>query len=473
MVGCTGFRNSTRSSPSRCPAPLGALALCALAGCQVNGSPHVFRAGADGSLYGPWAGAALLSGDASGATSQALHWYPEPGSAATGAAAGAVDAAGAAPASTAAAGAKSDTFTLTFDNAFFKYLPDLGTSNEVIIVFRFREGAGSAEQDDVRILGPMNGIPDGHYASEIGEVTYGPKPVESDALRVRVQVYEYDSLENEQTSQFVGFLADAAKKFQLANPVTLAQIELARTVADTLTEMNGNDLVFECSFDLLPTVIGADGVPAGTAIPPDARSLPVIPLQAGTWGVIRQEAELPIHSFFHYTRAAERLGGSWWWCSLPFTLIGDLVLLPITGVNRSFLDAPSGESLWPITMDESGLRDDGRTVRLEATTRRLVLEQGSRPYEDKTWLLFTIEAGRTADAWAERRKLRATQEQIDAYLKAGSFGASAREELLKKVQALLDAKAGPAPEVVAPQPADPPAPEPAPTPIPPAPIEET
>jgi hypothetical protein len=425
-----------RCNPRR--ARFGLVALLALGACHANGSPHLFRAGANDHLYGPWAGAALINGKPSDEARQALRWHPEPKEDATG-----------------AETAKSDTFTLTFDNAFFKYLPDLGTSNEVIVVFRFREGAGSSDADDVRILGPMNGLPDGHYASEIGAVTYGPKPVDSDALRVRIQIYEYDSLENEQTSQFAGFLADAAKKFQLANPVTLAQIELARSIADSLTEMNGNDLVFECALDLLPTVIDADGKPVGPAIPADARSLSAIPLQAGTWGVIRQEAELPTHSFFHFTRATKRLGGTWWWCSLPFTLLGDLVMLPITGINRAFLDAPAGESLTPITIDESGLRDDSSVVKLAPTVRKLVYNDGS-PYENKTWLLFTIEAGRPADAWDERKNLRATQEQIDAYLKRGQFSEATRKKLLEGIDAVLGAKGGkpaPAPDPVEPQPA--------------------
>ncbi|MSR46930.1 MAG: hypothetical protein EXS13_07690 [Planctomycetes bacterium] len=336
-------------------------ALLIESGCQVNGTVHLFRANADGKLYGPWAGPALMKSKLPKPETAA-----EPGSAPTTAnsKSTAAERSPFEPLCWFSAGTTpSDTYSLIFDQAFFKYLPDIGTANEVIVVFRFYEGTPTPEHEDVRILGPMSGITDGNFSSAIGEVTYSPKPVESDALRVRIQIYEYDSLENKRTAQFIGFLGDAAKSFQLANPVTLAEVELAKAIADTLVKMNGNDLVFECSMDLLPTVIGKDQTTRRAVVHGNAVALETIPLQGGTWGVIKQEAQSPVNRFFYFTAASFDQGGDDWWLSLSFTLIGDLAMLPITGIHRAFLDSPSGESLAPVRIDARGLRDDGHEVR--------------------------------------------------------------------------------------------------------------
>jgi hypothetical protein len=445
-------------------------------GCLVNGTPHLFRANDAGRLFGPWAPASQFAPP------------PEPGKAAeeevekevaketdgqasdAGAGEAAAGTAGAKEGGTTAPPkpkelktpkqpeppaplkyrrddvSKSEVYTLLFDQAFFKYLPDLGTSNEVIVVFRFNEGAGPSDKDDVRILGPMNGIADGTYSSQFGSVAYGPKPVESDVLRVKIQIYEYDSLENEQTSQFIGFLSDAVSTLTLANPVTSAEIALARTVADALVKMNGNDRVFECTFDLLPAIADSDDKVTASPQRPGVRSLATIPLQAGSWGVIKQETEAAAYSFFHFTRTLEQ-SSTFWWVGVPFTLIGDLVMLVPTGIARGFFDMPSGDSQSPITLDDAGLRDSGDEVLLNGATRRLVHEDQT-PYESKTWVTFSIHAGRAEDAkaWEERKTLRATQEQIDALLKEGTFDSESAKAILEKLKKLGETKAKPDPK---------------------------
>lgn len=426
-----------------------AAAACVLssAACHVNGDAHLFRVGDDARLHGPWA--ALEAGAAPAPVPAAddpqrriLRWCPADAS-------------------------KSDTFSLTFDRAFFKYLPDLVTTNEVIVVFRFVEGAPTGENEDVRILGPLNGIADGSLASAFGQVMYGPKPVDSDALRVHVQIWEYDSGENEQTSQFIGFVADAAKTFQLANPATLVEIELARTIADTLVGMNGNDLVFEARADLLPQVIDAQGQPLGGATA--QRPLATIPLRAGTWGLIRQEKAQAIHHFFHFTKETWAGGGALAGWAMPFAVIGDVVMLPFTGINRAFLDSPTGDSLAPITSHPDGLRDDDKPIGFDGATRTLV--RASRDlYDAKTWLLFTIEAGRPADDWERRKELRASQQTIDQFLKGGRIDAAALQKVIGALEAYAKRKdlgggttpdpAGPDPDAADPDAADPDAADP-------------
>lgn len=364
-------------------------------GCLVNGDIHPFVV-EGGALMGPW----TEPDDKSGS----IKWG------------GANDA-------------QPDTFFLVFDNAFFKYLPDLGTANEVVVVFRFREGPADAESTElVKILGPMTGIADESFASQISRITYGPKHLESDVLHVEIEVYEYDSAEAEETSGFISFVGDLVSRFSLGNPVTAGQIQLAKTVAETLAKSDRNDRVLQFGLDFVP-----QHESMGTEV-----AASKVPLRAGTWGILKQEKLTPTGSYFYYCYRLVDSGVSLGTIvSFPFAAIGDVFLLPAVVFTRVFGDVPDHASMGAVAAGEKGLSDGGRLLKLDAASRTLVFEGGAA-YTDKTWVVFTISKGGDATLWERRKKLGATAAEIERYMKVDQPRLLPTQEQIDSLKNALD-----------------------------------
>ena len=125
--------------------------------------------------------------------------------------------------------ATDDTVTFVMNDAFFKYLPDLGGSNEVVLIFTFSEGPKHGEDNElVKIIGPMKNQADGAFSSAVHHVSYGPKPVDGTSLRVKIQVIEFDADENYGATKMLDFIGDLASSLTLADPVTSGEIKLAK-----------------------------------------------------------------------------------------------------------------------------------------------------------------------------------------------------------------------------------------------------
>ncbi len=380
-----------------------------------------------------------------------------------------------------------DSFTLYFDQAFFKYMPDLWGENEVVLVFTFNEGESDSDDHKiVKIVGPMERTGDESYASSIGNVSYGPKRVEGDVVSVQIQVIEFDGEEKDNQSAFLDFIGSATEAFSLADPVTSAEISLAKEIAKALIETNESDIVLDFKFDLLPK----DPNTINKTINDGHRP---IALRPGNWAIIKQE-QCPL--FRCYWPMTKNVGDWSWYTAIPkfFAVIGDLALttVPVTLV-KIFADTPELASVMPLTVhqnkpgwteDPAGMTetfktnqeihslsfdqdkpmltisynkkidgkkettvsfqgesgsymDGGEHISFEPNSRKLVLKKDteSKPYEAKTWLTFSIEQGRDPSNWDKRKALSQTEKDLLSKIKEpSSLDAERIGETLKHLE---------------------------------------
>lgn len=330
------------------------------------------------------------------------------------------------------------TFTVFFDEAFFKYLPDFGGSNEVIVIFKFKEG-GSEENALVKIIGPMTRTADGTYSQQIGKVSYGPKRLMGDSVNVQIQIIEFDAEEREARGSFLDFVGQAASNFNIANPVTATEIRLAKEIAKTLNDFDQNDEVLNAEFEILP-------VESGTLV---ARNNKAIPLRAGNYGIIKQEAEPWAGTPLFFTEKVKeacqkhKFAATGFLFSLPIDLLLSFTYLPIKSLFGDSLDVGSTTPIKIESPERPAFTDDGQPIVFEKSTRSLFTESGGTvsPYKSKTWMTFAIEVGRSADLWEVRRKLSDTEATLGNLLNAQSVGEIVRESKVNEaILALEDVK---------------------------------
>ncbi len=368
-----------------------------------------------------------------------------------------------------------DSFTLYFDQAFFKYMPDLWGENEIVVVFTFNEGENDSDEHKiVKIIGPMERIGDGSYTSSIGNITYGPKRVEGDVISVQIQVVEFDGEEKDNQSAFLDFIGSATEAFSLADPVTSAEISLAKEIAKILIQTNESDMVLDFKFDLLPKDLNTINKQINDGHRP-------ISLRPGNWAIVKQE-QCPL--FRCYWPLTKNVGEWSRYTFIPkfFAFIGDLAFtaVPVTLV-KIFADTPELASVTPLTVHQKksawttdppsetdvteafktnqniqslafdektpklkithgkkngeannttvsfqaefgSYMDDGKHISFEPNSRKLVLKNGakSEPYEAKTWLTFSIEQGRDPSNWEKRKALSQTEEDLLSKIKEPS-----------------------------------------------------
>lgn len=391
-----------------------------------------------------------------------------------------------------------DAFTLYFDQAFFKYMPDLFGENEIVLIFTFDEGA--SESDDkkvVKIIGPMDRTGDESYGSSIGRVTYGPKRVEGDVISVHVQVVEFDGKEADDQSAFLDFLGGASEAFSLADPVTTAEISLAKEIAKALIQSNESDIILDFKFDLLPKDVTALNFSANDGHRP-------ISLRPGNWAIIKQEKCALLRCYFP---AWDNVGELTVWTFIPKVIAGafDLVVTsPIVTLVKIFSDTPKSESVaslevqqrestWgsvqPATQkkkeqvtplkvtDFTNLKaeknrsleldtkrprltvtlssgnastiafmsfppkgsylDGEKAIWFEPNSRKLFLKTSSNfdPYEAKTWMTFSIEQGRDPSNWEKRKVLSPAEQDLLAKIKkSSSLSFENIDETLQKLE---------------------------------------
>lgn len=388
-----------------------------LAACQLDGDARFFRADENGALRPPWSGDWKDSSDV-------VRRSPN----------GATDA------------YREDTFAIAFGDGFFKYLPDTTGVNEVVILLEFTEEGRMEENESIaKVLGPFRRKADGTHSSTVGTYVYGPKVMQGDALRMRIQVIEVDSEERNDTTALLDFLGETASA--LADPVTKAEIALVKEIGKTLSDLNQNDILLEYEVTFVPydqnvweRYTNADGKGNGISIP----------LRAGTWGIIKQENEHWTRSFFTRTAAVE---WDWGWrtpasfLTAAGAVIADLIVAPVALFSRTFLDVPDRSSLRPIQLvsepTTNGVarvhryKDDGMELDLVRDDQRIHVANGENliPYTSKTWLTFQIIRGGDPTTWQFRRALAPLEETVADLLKQSTVA----DVLNARKQAVVDA----------------------------------
>jgi hypothetical protein len=337
---------------------------------------------------------------------------------------------------------RNDVFELALESGFLKYLPDLGGLNEVLIVLTFSNGAVERDEDRiVKILGPMRQQPDESFLPEIGRVIYGPTTLAATHLSVRVQVIEFDRDEADNAASFIEFLGSAAETLSLADPITSAEIRIAKEIAKTLTATNENDIVLDATFDLRPYDVEA---------PVAARDFwaGALPLRTGRFGLIKQEVPAPVFRFYPFTNRLE-LGWNVDMVALPFTFLLDTAAMPFTAALRAVADVPDKVSMSRIEWSEAGvIAVAERDLTLHSERRRL-MSRDRGDYREKSWLVFSITNGHEALERASVRALTESDQRIVGMLKSRTLSEALKQgdldatiEGLQKVrQAATEAEA--------------------------------
>lgn len=287
-----------------------------------------------------------------------------------------------------------DVFSIYLTEGYLKYLTDFGELNEVIIVAEFTEAVtGDSKKDHVvKILGPYNNVADATKPQLLNKLIYGPKRMESNVLNMKLQVFEYDRGENEDNAAMLDFIANAGEALGLANPVTLAEIAVAKEIGKSLIAANENDLVMTIDMDFVP------GMPnmkwAANS------KVHVLPLKAGEIVVIKQEACRPGTCFDYFS--ADRTDGWGLWA--------DAVMYVPTALVRATTDTPDNNSLEPIHKDK---------IRVEeGYLRKTSSSAGSESnFTDKTWLRFAIVKGGDPSYWDQRKQLWDIEADFDAMIR--------------------------------------------------------
>lgn len=257
---------------------------------------------------------------------------------------------------------KGESLTIVFDNAYLQDLPDLGQSNEVVVIFEFEE----LDQKLTKILGPIEHTADKSYFNEIASVVYGPKDLEDDFIKVTITVMEIDIDENEEIKSFIDFIKTVAEPFSLANPLTTAEMELTAEIAKTLVNFNKNDVVVSFSFTL-------------SAYSEDVESnWLTIPLTEGTYGLIQTIKIRKLDSeYFHFTDKNYQEKASVAKLINPVAWVADIILMPVVAFNV-LTDTPSYKSKEDLSVSDGSLlikryKDSDEIIGIDPKTRRLVL----------------------------------------------------------------------------------------------------
>lgn len=316
------------------------------------------------------------------------------------------------------------TYTIQFDNAFFKYLQDTGNSSEVLIVLSF-EDVGSTDSEIVKVFGPVELVPDATLSRTISRVTYGPKPLRGAYTKVKIQVIEYDVAERENRANFLNFVSDLSSSVAIADPTTAAEIKLAAEIGKFINSLDKNDLILDFRFDLIPPLEGEER-PLG------------IPLDKGQYVLIKQEHEgFLASSFFGISRkvnsSRSNLAKPFLWL---FTVPFDIAFTPFTITAGLIADEPDQESLTDLTykkIEKTGTETAGtpstlyyhdaeKPLRFDQKRRELYLktdEAKRATYSHKTWIAFSVEMGRDAKLWDAKQEALRTQKLVDKFLKDG------------------------------------------------------
>ncbi|WP_175650028.1 hypothetical protein [Pseudomonas sp. Marseille-P9899] len=278
-----------------------------------------------------------------------------------------------------------DVYQIFLSDGYFKYLPDFGGVNEVVIIAEFTEVSSGTKGDTVTtVLGPFEGVADKSKAPAFSKLLYGPKKMESDQVSVTISVIEYDQGENEDAAAFLDFIASASQVFSFINPVTATERAFTKEIAKNLLALNKDEVVLRVSFDLV-----AD---SGHLKQYSNVNGALIPLAPGNYVLVNQEG-CAVTSCFGYLSEDQR--------GNPVALLGDAVLAIPVALRQGLTDTPDGISRKDIAPSEMRLADQRLTN----------VKDGTR-FSDKTWLTLSVVKGGDPSLWAKRKLLLSAEEAV-------------------------------------------------------------
>lgn len=266
----------------------------------------------------------------------------------------------------------SDVFAIYLTDTYLRYLPDMWGMSEIVVIAEFEEAVtGDPEKDRVvKVLGPYENIADMSRAPLLNKLLYGPKEIESDVLSMRLRIYEFDGDENEKHASLLDFVSASGEALGISNPVTAAQMQVAKEMAKALIKANDNDLILDMDMDFVAGVEGRqlNGGEGGI----------IVPLQAGGVVFVKRESCRVGTCYLYFTEHDDK--------GNPVALVADAAMALPTALVRGLTDAPDRGSLLKIEEDK---------------TRLKAIES----FEGKTWARLSVIKGGSSARWKERKTL--------------------------------------------------------------------
>lgn len=310
-----------------------------------------------------------------------------------------------------------DHFAIYLTDAYFKYLPDFGSTNEVIVVMEFVETVNGTEEDKVvKILGPYKHLSDKSMAPFMNKLVYGPKRLESSHLTLKLTVLEYDQEENKNTADLFDFIASSADALALADPITMAERKVTKEIAKSLLSLNKDDVILSVDMDF---VGGDKGLLRKTN---DLTQ--VLPLQAGEFFLVKQEA-CSIGKCFSFFSGKNDYN--------PVGYIADGVMAIPVALMRGLTDTPDNAALQEFNSADAKI-EHGRPV-LTSSSSSSSSSEPSKVFNDKTWLRFNVVQGGDPSEWDVRKKMSSVDQAFYQLLqKKGNLESDSFNEAIKSLQ---------------------------------------
>jgi hypothetical protein len=192
---------------------------------------------------------------------------------------------------------KGEIITLVLNNAFIKYLKEVGSPHVLVYAEIFDDGTDNQGTAVTKVLYNERNSPGGVNLGLADRVLYGPTPFKGFPLRIKLFILELDKEQKELASKIIDAVGSTAAT---AKPEAAPAITVAVGIAKAINAMNEDD--FELRFDMTLYPVGSIGK-ASTgdttldAHPPEPIQrynkavTMVLPLRTGSYAVMKRELE--------------------------------------------------------------------------------------------------------------------------------------------------------------------------------------
>lgn len=191
---------------------------------------------------------------------------------------------------------KGEIITLVLNNAFIKYLKEMGSPHVLVYAQVFDDGTDNPDTAVTKVLYNERNSPEGVNLGLADRVLYGPTPFKGFPLRIKLAIVELDKEQKELASKIIDAVGTTAAA---AKPEAAPAITVAVGIAKAINAMNEDD--FELRFDMTLYPVSAIGKASigNDALDKihepvqrhDKTVTMVSPLRTGSYAIMKRELE--------------------------------------------------------------------------------------------------------------------------------------------------------------------------------------
>ncbi|MDF0666304.1 MAG: hypothetical protein P0119_09590 [Nitrospira sp.] len=191
---------------------------------------------------------------------------------------------------------KGEIISLVLNNAFIKYLKEVGSPHVLVYAQVFDDGTDNVDTAVTKVLYNERNSPAGVNLGLADRVLYGPTPFKGFPLRIKLAIVELDKEEKELASKIIDTVGTTAAA---AKPEAAPAIVVAVDIAKAINAMNEDD--FELRFDMTLYPVSAIGKASTGNDALDKVHEPVqrhdktvtmvSPLRTGSYAIMKRELE--------------------------------------------------------------------------------------------------------------------------------------------------------------------------------------